>query len=47
MTRRPGELGELGADLSFAFESDRAFLTAAHSDLKQIVATFPERAVGT
>jgi hypothetical protein len=30
-----------------AFESDRSFLTAAHSDLKRIVATFPERAIGT
>lgn len=47
VTGKLRELGELGADLSFAFESDRSFLTAAHSDLKRIVATFPERAIGT
>lgn len=47
MTGMLRELGELGTELSFAFESDRSFLTAAHSDLKRIVATFPERTVGT
>ncbi len=35
------ELGEFGTELSFAFESDRSFLTATHSDLKRCVARFP------
>jgi hypothetical protein len=47
VTGKLRELGELGAELSFAFESDRSFLAAAHSDMKRIVATFPERAIGT
>jgi hypothetical protein len=47
ITGKLRELGEFGTDLSFTFESDRSFLTATHSDLKRIVATFPERTVGT
>jgi transcriptional regulator with XRE-family HTH domain len=31
VTGKLRELGELGADLSFAFESDRSLLIAAHS----------------
>ncbi|MET0413758.1 MAG: hypothetical protein ABW217_20785 [Polyangiaceae bacterium] len=40
------EHGELAAQLSFAFESDHASLTAAHSDVRRIVAAFPERTPG-
>lgn len=44
-----GKLRDVGAskgELSFAFESDRSFLTTSHSDLKRLVAAFPERAIG-
>jgi len=47
VTGKLRELGELGAGLSFAFESDRSFLMAAHADLKRIIAAFPERTIGT
>jgi hypothetical protein len=40
------EHGELAAQLSFAFETDQASLAAAHSDVRRIVAAFPERNPG-
>jgi hypothetical protein len=47
VTGKLREVGATGAELSFAFESDRSFLTTAHSDLKRLVAAFPQRTVGT
>ena len=35
-----------GPELSFNFESDISFLAKTHSDLKGIVAAFPQRAAG-
>ena len=40
------EQEDLGPVLTFAFESDRGFLTNARSELKQIVREVPVRAVG-
>lgn len=35
-----------GTELSFNFESNLSFLTKTYSDLKKIVAAFPQRACG-
>ena len=47
VTGKLREVGTPGVELSFAFESDRSFLTTAHTDLKRLVAAFPERTVST
>lgn len=41
-----GRLRKLGAELSFVFNSDQAFLASARRDLKRVIAAFPERAAG-
>jgi hypothetical protein len=39
------ERGPFEAELSFGFESDRSWLASAHSDLQEIVESFPYRTI--
>ena len=43
VTGKVREVAPYGSELSFTFESDHSLLAKAHSDLRRLVAEFPER----